>query len=102
MYVQNDRFDGIVIAAFLELLDDRAGIDNDAFELDHTDLVAKAAQRASLAASVQREIHQREHCQHDEEKRSSSNDDPKPGARTTVIRHRRESRSKFRIPSFVD
>ena len=41
IHVDDDGFDGIVIAKFLDLLHHRAGIENDAFQFDHANLVPK-------------------------------------------------------------
>ena len=49
--MDDDGFDGIVITKLLELLYHRAGIEDDAFEFDHADLVPKAAAQGGAFSS---------------------------------------------------
>ena len=56
---------------------------NHAVKIDHADAVAEAAKRGFVAARVQRQIDQRKDGQYKEEKRSSSDQNPKQGAGTS-------------------
>src|SRR5207245_11450126 len=48
--VQDDGADGIVSAEFAQLLDHGAGIEDEAFNVNHADLVAEARELAAVAA----------------------------------------------------
>ena len=86
--MNDDGLDGIVVAKLLDLLDHRAGIENDAFQFDYANLVPKTgAQRGVISARMKREVNQREHSQHKEEEGSSSDEYPEQSARTSVFSH---------------
>jgi len=53
--MNNDGFDGVVIAEFLNLLYHRAGVENDAFQFDHANLVPKLARSEALSPPACRE-----------------------------------------------
>ena len=63
------------------------GIENDAFQFHHANLVAEAGERRLLSAGVQSQIHQRKHRQHEEEENSSADHDPQQRAGTTILSH---------------
>src|SRR5882724_2034411 len=86
--MNNDGFDGVVIAEFLNLLYHRAGVENDAFQFDHANLVPKTGtQRGVVSTCMQGEIDQRKHGQHEEEEGSPPDEYPKKSPRTSVFTH---------------
>ena len=90
IHAQNDGLDGIVVAKLLELRHYHPWINNDAFQVHHADLVAKAVQRRVLSARMQGQINQRKDRQHEEEENSSPNHDPEQSAGTTILSHNSE------------
>ena len=86
--MQDDGFDGRVVAKFLQLADHRLRRENDAIQVDHADAVAKAAKSGFIAPRMQRQVNQRKHSQHKEEECSSANQNPEQ------VRERRSAMKK--------
>src|SRR3954462_4245284 len=87
VHVKDNRFDRRVLAEFLQLVHDRLRGKDDAFEVDDADAISEAAETRVLPAGrMQGEIDEGEDGQHEEEKCSSSDEDPEQGARTS-FRH---------------
>ena len=86
--MQNDGFNRIVVTKFFDLLHYRAGIEDDAFQFNHANLVAKTgAQGGVFSSSVERDINQRKYCQDKEEEGPSPNYNPEQRPGTSVFRH---------------
>lgn len=86
--MQHDGFDGIVVGELLELRDDDLRAEDDPFQVHHADLVPEPAERRSrILPGMQRNVDQRKDREHEEEEPSSSDHDPKPNARTLLVRH---------------
>ena len=71
VHVDDDRLDGAVIGKLVQLLDDLLGIDDDAFQVDHADLVAKAAEAVFLLRA-DGEVDQGKDSDEEEEEGSSA------------------------------
>ena len=82
-----DRFDGIVFAEFFELGNDRAGIENDSFEVNDADFVAEAVKRGAFPSGMKYQINEGKHCQHEKKESSASDHDPKQRAGALLVSH---------------
>ena len=82
--MQNDGLDGRVIAKLFELPHDRLRRKNHSLKIDHANAVAKAADAGIAGARMHGEIDKSKDGEHEEKKRSSADQDPEQGARTSV------------------
>ena len=87
IHFQDDGFDGIVVPELLKLRHDDTGIQDHAFHVHNSNLVAKGVERGLFSACMHGEIHQREYRQHEEKKYPSANHNPKHSAGTTILSH---------------
>src|SRR5207249_6561362 len=87
IHVDDDRLDGIILAEFLELGNDRARIKNNSFEVHDADLVTEAMKRGAFPAGMEHKVDQREDCQYEKEESSASDHDPKQRAGALLVSH---------------
>ena len=81
-------------AELAQLLDNVLGIEDHAFQIDHTDLVAKAAE-AILLLRANREVHQSKNRDQEEKESSSAKQYPKKYSGTRLIGHGRVKCSRM-------
>ena len=86
--MNNDGFDGIVISESVQLVHNFFRIQDHTLEVHHPNFVPEPVDTRLLTASVQRDIHQREHGQHKEEECASPDQDPQPDTRTCIFSHK--------------
>src|SRR5215831_4107913 len=77
VHVDHDGLDRVIISKLAQLLNHFTGIENDAFEIDHANLVAETEARL-LASGVKRQVNHREHRENEEEEGSSPDENPEP------------------------
>jgi len=77
--VEDDGFDGRIVAELLQLPYDRLRREDHTVEIDYANAVAEAAQACITGAGMQSEVDERKHGQHEEEEGSSSDQDPEQG-----------------------
>ena len=88
IYVNNDGFDGILVLKLTQVFHCLVRIENDAVEVHDTDFVAERMQ-AGLVIPAHSQQDQRENGKHKEAECASSNEDPKPDSRTSIVSHKR-------------
>src|SRR5580704_5727870 len=84
--MQDDGLDGAVITILPQLLDYILGRNDYAFQVDHADLVAEAAE-GILLLRAHAEINQRKDGDQEEEEGSSSEQHPKKQAGARLVGH---------------
>ena len=89
IHVNDDGLDRAVVAVLPQLLDYVLGSDDHAFQVDHANLVAKAAEGVFLLRA-DTEVNQREDGDQEEEESSSTEQYPEKKAGTRLIVHREE------------
>ena len=85
--MEDDGLDGIVVGEPLKLRDHRLGLDDDALDVDHANLIAETAKGFLSLSSAQAQVNQREHRENEEEEGASADHDPQQGAGLSLFRH---------------